>query len=102
MLLIVAGGTLLSWAKQGTLDNWIGSLTIATACLCWAIDNNLTRKVSIADSLFIAGIKGVIAGIVNVSLALAIGTIFPVWSKISYALLVGFLDYGVSLVLFVL
>lgn len=102
MFLIVVGGVVLAWPKQIALQNWLGTLSIVGACLCWAIDNNLTRKISSADSLFIAGSKGLIAGIVNISLALLIGLTFPVWSKISYALLVGFLGYGVSLVLFVL
>jgi drug/metabolite transporter (DMT)-like permease len=43
---------------------------IAAARLCWAIDNNLTRKVSASDALFIAGSKGLVAGVVNVALAL--------------------------------
>lgn len=102
MLFIVAGGVALAWPKQIIPQNWLGNLSIAGACFCWAIDNNLTRKISSADSLFIAGSKGLIAGLVNISLALAIGLTFPVWPKISYALLVGFLGYGVSLVLFVL
>jgi drug/metabolite transporter (DMT)-like permease len=102
MLLIVAGGVTLTWSSHLTLQNWFGPIAIASACLCWAIDNNLTRKISSADSLFIAGSKGLVSGIVNVSLALAIGLALPVWFKISYAFLVGFLGYGVSLVLFVL
>lgn len=102
MLLIVAGGCVLAWPSQSTQQNWFSSLAIACACLCWAIDNNLTRKISASDSLFIAGSKGLVAGIVNISLAVAIGLTIPAWPKVSYALLVGFLGYGVSLVLFVL
>jgi drug/metabolite transporter (DMT)-like permease len=102
MFLIVAGGILLSLPKQTTLANCVGPIAIAAACLCWAIDNNLTRKISSSDSLFIASSKGLVSGIVNVSLAFAIGLTFPAWSKVNYALLVGFLGYGVSLVLFVL
>jgi len=102
MLLIVIGGAVLAWPSQITKQNWLGSLAIIGACFCWAIDNNLTRKISSADSLFIAGSKGLIAGIVNIILGLTMGLTFPDWSKISYALLVGFLGYGVSLVLFIL
>ena len=102
MFLIVAGGIVLSWPGQLTPQNWIGSLAIAGACLCWAIDNNLTRKISSADSLFLAGSKGLVSGIVNISLALAIGITLPEWSEIGSAFLVGFFGYGVSLVLFVL
>lgn len=102
MLLIVAGGVILSWPQQVATQNWLGTLSITAACLCWAIDNNLTRKISSADALFIAGSKGLVAGAVNISLALIIGLTFPVLSKISYTMLVGFLGYGISLVLFVL
>lgn len=102
MLLIVAGGITLTWSNPLTSKNWLGSLAVAGACLCWAIDNNLTRKISSADALFIAGSKGLTAGIVNISLALFMGLTFPAISKISYALCVGFFGYGVSLVLFVL
>lgn len=42
MLLIVAGGVVLAWPSQLTQQNWLGSLAIATACLCWAIDNQST------------------------------------------------------------
>src|SRR5690606_19037974 len=66
MLAIVAGGVVLSWSggQDGPTD-WLGPLAIVAGCLCWAIDNNLTRRVSASDALFIAGIKGAMAGIVN-------------------------------------
>ena len=102
MFMIVAGGVLLSLSKQTELGNWTGAVTIAAACLCWAIDNNLTRKISSSDSLFIAASKGLTSGTVNISLAFIIGLTFPTWHTINYALIVGFLGYGVSLVLFVL
>lgn len=62
MVLIVGGGVVLSWpGGEGPGANGLGVLAIALACLCWVIDNNLTRKVSAADALFIAGAKGLIA-----------------------------------------
>lgn len=61
MLAIVAGGSVLSWATgDGGATTWIGPFAVAAACLCWAIDNNLTRKVSASDALFIACSKGII------------------------------------------
>ncbi|WP_419420786.1 DMT family transporter [Legionella sp. D16C41] len=101
MLLIVAGGVLLAWPKQFS-QHWVGSVTIALACLCWAIDNNLTRKISAADPLFIVLIKGLVAGTTNIFLAFILHAALPSWIQISYALLIGFLSYGISLVLFVL
>ena len=104
MLLIVLGGLVLSWpsAQAGGSDNWLGTCSIAGACLCWALDNNLTRQVSNSDALFITGLKGLIAAAVNISLALALGHSMPPLSVSAPILLIGLLGYGVSLALFVL
>lgn len=103
MVLIVAGGVALSWPSGDAADGrWFGPLMIAGACLCWAIDNNLTRKVSTFDALFIAGAKGLTAGIINTALALAAGVAMPSSSTAMQAMIVGSLGYGASLVLYVL
>lgn len=101
MVAIVAGGVVLSWQGAASLESWIGPGLIASACLCWAIDNNLTRKVSGHDALFIATTKGTVAGMVNVSLALLAGALIPPLSAVGAAMVIGLLGYGTSLVLFV-
>ena len=104
MLAIVAGGLVLSW-PSGSLSeesDWLGPAVIAAACLCWAIDNNLTRRISAADALFVSCSKGLIAGSVNCALAIAIGSTWPAGSTIVSTMLVGLAGYGLSLVLFVL
>src|SRR6266699_1888339 len=68
MLAIVAGGVLLSWAGRPEAGVPWGSLAVAGACLCWAIDNNLTRQVSAADPVQIAAAKGLVAGAVNLTM----------------------------------
>ncbi|WP_404484317.1 EamA family transporter [Pseudomonas sp. HT11] len=103
MIAIVLGGVVLSWSDAGGASHdWLGPAAVAVACLCWGIDNNLTRKVSASDALFIAGAKGLIAGAVNCSLALYLGAQIPGVAQLAPILLVGFLGYGISLVLFVL
>lgn len=103
MLLIVAGGAVLAWPTgAGTAPDTLGLLAIAAACLCWGIDNNLTRRVSAADALFIAGVKGLSAGAVNTGLALLLGAALPAWPVAGAAMAVGLAGYGLSLVLFVL
>ncbi len=98
---ILGGAVLLSW--QGTATGLgVGSLAIAGACLAWGIDNNLTRKLSSADPLQISLIKGLVAGSVNLVLALSTGAPLPSLHTLFYAGVIGFLGYGVSLVLFVL
>ncbi|OPB01577.1 DMT family transporter [Pseudomonas synxantha] len=103
MVAIVLGGVVLSWTGAGGgSQDWTGPLAIALACLCWGIDNNLTRKVSASDALFIAGAKGLIAGLVNCGLALYLGAQIPGVAQLAPILVVGFLGYGISLVMFVL
>jgi drug/metabolite transporter (DMT)-like permease len=103
--LIMAGAVLLSWS--GGLDQGpalpLGSLAIAGACLCWAVDNNLTQRISAADPLRLAAIKGGVAGAVNLALAiLVVRAHWPSPGVLGAALCVGFVGYGVSLALFVL
>lgn len=100
MLAIVAGGVLLSWEPGGAALS-TGALFILGACLCWAMDNNLTRKVSTNDAMLVAGIKGLVAGACNTALALANGASLPALPTVGASLLLGFFGYGLSLTLFV-
>ncbi|OJA45111.1 DMT family transporter [Burkholderia ubonensis] len=101
MAAIVAGGVLLSW-KPGAAGVPTGALLIVGACLCWAIDNNLTRKVSANDAMVIACMKGLVAGPVNIAVAVAAGASWPAAATTAAAMLTGLAGYGVSLVLFVI
>ena len=101
---ILAGAVLLSWPEAtgaGAQPGW-GSVLIVLACISWGIDNNLTRKLSAADPLQIAMIKGLTAGAVNFAMALGHGAPLPSPTTLAAAATVGFFGYGVSLVLFVL
>lgn len=102
MLLIVAAGVLLSWDQSPASGLPWGAIAILGACLCWGIDNNLTRKVSASDPLQIAGIKGFVAGSVNLVIGVALGGAMPETGTVLLAGVVGFCGYGLSLVLFVL
>ena len=100
MAAIVAGGVLLAW-QPGSASLSAGALLVAGACLAWAVDNNLTRKVSTNDAMLVACLKGVLAGAGNTALALAAGAQWPGAGAIGASLAVGFLGYGLSLTLFV-
>ncbi|MBK8269382.1 MAG: DMT family transporter [Planctomycetes bacterium] len=102
MAAIVAGGVSLSWGGTPEIGVPWGALAIAGACLCWALDNNLTRKISAADPVQIAAIKGFGAGVTNTILAFLLGASMPVWNTLTLAMLLGLASYGVSLVLFIL
>jgi drug/metabolite transporter (DMT)-like permease len=99
---ILAGAALLSW-NGGALGSLpLGALFVAGACVAWGIDNNLTRKVSGADPLQIAVAKGLVAGVVNVAIGLALGKTAPAPGAFALAAVVGLFGYGVSLICFIL
>lgn len=98
---ILAGAVLLSWEGTGVAVN-LGALLVAAACLAWGLDNNFTRNISAADPVAIAMLKGLVAGFVNVALALLAGAALPALSAIAAAAAAGFFGIGVSLVLFIL
>jgi drug/metabolite transporter (DMT)-like permease len=103
---ILAGAVLLSWQggpdAVGPASVGLGAVAVIGACIAWGVDNNLTRKLSSADPVQIAMIKGLAAGAVNLALALGRGAHLPAVPEIAAAGAVGFFGYGVSLVLFVL
>jgi drug/metabolite transporter (DMT)-like permease len=102
VMFIVAGGAALAWPQAQTAHGTlIGTALIAGACLFWAVDNNLTRKVSSADADFIAGTKGLVAGTTSLVLALALGATWPPPGLVLSAMTIGLFGYGLSLVLFV-
>jgi drug/metabolite transporter (DMT)-like permease len=101
MACLVAGAAMVSWSGTPTIESLAGPLAIIAACIAWGIDNNLTRKVSLADPLEIVQLKGLIAGPVNLLLGLWAGGSLPGPVGILLAALIGFVCYGLSLALFV-
>lgn len=102
MALIAAGGICLSWMGRPVVGVPWGSLAIVGACFAWAVDNNLTRKVSAGDPVQIAMLKGLVAGGVNTVLGLSLGAKLPGASVLLGVGAIGFFGYGLSLTLFVL
>jgi drug/metabolite transporter (DMT)-like permease len=95
--LVCTASVLLVWpAGLGTAS---AAVLVALACICWAIDNNLTALIDGFTPAQSTLMKGVVAGAFN----LTIGICFErnVWlaSSVAAALLVGALSYGLSLVL---
>ena len=101
MAAITAGAIVVSWPGAPTFGKLWPALAILGACLAWAIDNNLTRRVSLSDATWIASVKGLGAGCVNLLLAFTIGSAIPAPARALEVLLIGCVSYGVSLALFV-
>ena len=102
MAAITAGGLLISWGGPPELGARVGALSITGACLAWAIDNNLTRRVSAGDPVQVAASKGLIAGTVILIIAVASGAKMPGVGVVAGAAFLGLVGYGISLTLFVL
>jgi drug/metabolite transporter (DMT)-like permease len=102
MACLVAGAAVVSWSGTPTIETLAGPLAIIAACIAWGLDNNFTRKVSLADPLQIVQLKGLIAGPVNLLLGLWAGGSLPGPLEILVGGLVGFVCYGLSLALFVI
>ena len=102
MIAILAGAALLSLGGGSGRAMVGGALAIGAACLCWAIDNNCTSRISHADAPALAAVKGLVAGIVNVSLAVMGGAAVPPARPIVRSGLSGLVGLGIRQVLFVL
>ena len=100
-LVMLSGGLVLAYDPLAPLAFSPQSLAIVGACFCWALDNNLTRKVAGADPVATAITKGIAAGSFNLALGLVLGGTFPALGTVAGALALGFVAYGVSLVFFI-
>ena len=101
MLAIVAGAAVLSVPSGVQLGTPLPALAVLGACLCWGLDNNLTRKVALNDATWLAAVKGAVAGPINLLLALLLGARLPGAVAVTGAMALGFVAYGLSLVLFI-
>lgn len=97
-ILVVAGAVVVSYRPDTWRADLLGILAIAGACLAWALDNNLTRQISHRNPLEIVQVKTLAAGLGNVALAALAGHRVPV-SIIPAALALGFVSYGLSILL---
>jgi len=101
-LAVVVGGCALStWAAGGATRSLLGPVAVAAACLCWAIDNNLTQRLSLKDPLAVVCVKGLGAAPIAFAIAWATHAPRPPAFAAVGGLGLGALAYGVSLALYV-
>ena len=97
--LIVVGALVLTYRPGDMHGDVLGVLAITAACLSWALDNNLTQRLSLRDPVTTVCIKALAAGCFNLGLSMALGAPLPPPSVGLAALTIGFVCYGVSIVL---
>ena len=98
-MVIFAGAVLIGLSAGDAQGRWFGGLAIAAACLSWAIDNNLTQRLSLRDPLTIVRVKTLSAGACNLVLSLAIGQRLAAPGILLPIMALGFMSYGLSILL---
>jgi drug/metabolite transporter (DMT)-like permease len=96
---IFAGSAFIGLQGTGGDMDALGVALIVAACAGWAIDNNLTQKLSVRDPFQIVAVKAGVASFVNVGLALARGEALPAPGLLVGALALGACAYGISILL---
>ena len=99
--LITVSSILLSFEGEGSFTFSYGSLFVILATLCWGFENNCTRNISSKDTFQIVILKGIFSGLGSLLIAMIKGESIPQLKYIAYALLLGFVAYGLSIFLYV-
>jgi drug/metabolite transporter (DMT)-like permease len=95
---IVSAAAVLGLGGGESRADALGVICIAAACLCWAVDNNLTQRLSGRDPFAIVRVKAAVAATVNLTLAVVLGAELPAAGAVTAALVLGGAAYGVSVV----
>ena len=98
-IIILGGATLVVERDAPSQATLVGVLLLAGACAAWAIDNNLTQKLSGKDPMTLVRIKTLSAGMMNLLIAFALGQDLPPTRVIAAAAVLGFFSYGASILL---
>ena len=99
VLAIVVAAGILTYQPGAILGDIFGILAVLGACLCWAIDNNLSQRLSLRDPLVVTRIKTLGAGLAMLGLAAVTGQQWPAIKITLATLFLGLISYGVSLVI---
>lgn len=101
IFLLTFSSILLSVEDIKSLSLSLGSIFVLGACICWGFENNCTRMLSSKNPLEIVIIKGFGSGIGSLCIALFLGERYTNFSYILIALLLGFVAYGLSILLYI-
>jgi drug/metabolite transporter (DMT)-like permease len=96
---LLAGGAAALAAAPGVLRlDAIGAAALVCACAAWALDTNLTQRLSLRDPVALVRFKGLAGGACTLLLGLALGGKLPAARETAAALVVGAFGYGASIV----
>ena len=101
ILLITLSSFVLSFEDIATFKLSWGAITVLLATLCWGLENNCTRNLSSKNTYLIVTIKGIFSGLGSLIVALILRENFASAINILFALLLGFVAYGLSIFFYI-
>ena len=101
IILITVASIMLSFEGTESLVFTKYSVFALIACVAWGFENNCTRKLSSGDPMKIVVIKGLGSGVGAIIVALCVGEQISLSVNILYALLLGFVAYGLSVFFYI-
>lgn len=101
IVLIAAGSILLTVDDAGSFSFSVGSILVILACVCWGVENNCTRMLSLKDPMQIVVVKGFGAGSGALLIAFLASGMHTDLVSVIAALVLGFFAYGLSIYLYV-
>jgi drug/metabolite transporter (DMT)-like permease len=99
ILAIVVAAGILTYRPGTIRGDLLGILAVLGACLCWAIDNNLSQRLSLRDPLVVTRIKTLGAGVGMLGLSTLTSQEWPSFTILLAIFLLGLVSYGISLLL---
>ena len=101
LTLITISGMMLTFDGTESITFSYGSLLVLGAASCWGLENNCTRMIASKDTYEIVALKGIFSGIGSFVIALLAGEKLPELNYLLYAMLLGFVSYGLSIFFYV-
>jgi drug/metabolite transporter (DMT)-like permease len=98
--LITVGATLLVYRGPGRGAPTPGDVFVVLACLAWALDNTLSRRLAERDPLAVVAAKGLLGGALSLAIAALAGWVTVPAASIARLLALGAVGYGLSLLLY--
>jgi len=98
---ITISSIVLSFEGTHSMKFSLGSLFVILATCCWGLENNCTRKISSKSTYEVVTIKGIFSGLGSFVIAIILGEAFPEIKYIAFAMILGFVAYGLSIFLYV-
>lgn len=100
--LITLASMILSFEDISSFSFSIGSIFVIFACICWGLENNCTRMLSLKDPLQIVTLKGFGSGFGSLIIAFALKQYSINLFYIVMALFLGAVSYGLGIYLYIM